>query len=160
MCSSDLKTKSLKNKTVAIPTTNLNGQKDVTIVDFNPNLNKPNVGDRINEANISPAIKTAGKVAGAAAVPVGGYFDYSERREKGESPLRAAGGTIASAIGTVGGAAAGSLAAPVVGTVAGGLAGGYGASQAYDWAMDRIAGKVTPPNQSGDRKSTRLNSSH
>ena len=143
------KTKSLKNKTVAIPTTNLNGQKDVTIVDFNPNLNKPNVGDRINEANISPAIKTAGKVAGAAAVPVGGYFDYSERREKGESPLRAAGGTIASAIGTVGGAAAGSLAAPVVGTVAGGLAGGYGASQAYDWAMDRIAGKVTPPNQSG-----------
>ena len=142
------RTKSLKKKTIAIPIKNLNGEKDVTIVDFNPDLNKPKPGG-VNEANISPAVKTAGKVAGAAAIPVGGYFDYSERREKGESPLRAAGGAAASAIGAIGGAAAGTLAAPVAGTIAGGVIGGYGAGQAYDWAMDRIAGKVTPSNQSG-----------
>ena len=94
------KTKSLKNKKIAIPTTNLNGQKDVTIIDFNPDLNKPNVGDRVNEEDTG-AVFGGRKFIRAGQKGTSGTLGYSgeqmagsegeeKQQQRAQRPRRAA----------------------------------------------------------------------
>ena len=76
------RTKSLKKKTIAIPIKNLNGQKDVTIVDFNPDLNKPNVGDRVNEEDTG-AVFGGRKFIRAGQKGTSGTLGYSGEQMAG-----------------------------------------------------------------------------
>lgn len=97
---------------------------------------------------ISKGVGATAKQVGAKAIPllgggVSAYFDYNERRARGQNMLRSGAGALINGLGTIGGqfagGATGALAGGVgaiPGEIAGGIAGGYGAGAAFDSVID------------------------
>jgi hypothetical protein len=90
--------------------------------------------------NIFQRVGNFGK--GYRTSAIGAGLDYLQRKQEGQSNIRAAGGALSNLAGFAGGARIGAMVPgpPIVRaatTLAGGLVGGETASKAYDWAAEK-----------------------
>lgn len=176
------KSKVLKKKTVAIPVNNLNNEKDVNVIEFNPDIKKLNPNGKISEDSVTdiaapsvvgsvaayrgakkvvgnsfvnravPAAKFGAKLAG----PLSGVAEFGLRKIEGQDTATAAKRAgVSSAGGLVGGAIGAGLGSfvPGIGTAIGAGVGGAAGSWLANKAYSAVTGEKDPSDEDEQKES-------